>query len=133
MLLAEIRAALVKYGLAVAATDGFKAWDLNIVLPPAVRVPLNALRQSDGTLALAWRTKTEPTRTIIAAAVVFIALIACGLSAIGAIGGTAAVDLDRSRARDHSIATRAVVARRVGRNDRQSQGLKAAVHPGETF
>ena len=78
-LLAEMRAALVKYGLAVAATDGFKAWDLNIVLPPAIRVPLNALRQSDGTIALAWRTKTEPTRTIIAAAVIFIALIACGL------------------------------------------------------
>ncbi len=43
-LLAEMRAALVKYGLAVAATDGFKAWDLNVVLPPALRVPLNALR-----------------------------------------------------------------------------------------
>ena len=39
VLLAEMRAALVKYGLAVAATDGFKAWDLNIVLAPAIRVP----------------------------------------------------------------------------------------------
>src|SRR5262249_14182598 len=89
VMLGELRAALVKYGLAVAVTDGYKAWDLNVVLPPALRVSLNALRQSDGTIALAWRTRTEPRRTLIAAMLIFIALIACGLSAIGSIGGTA--------------------------------------------
>jgi GT2 family glycosyltransferase len=80
ILLAEIRESLVKYGLAVAVTDGFQSWDLNIVLPPAVRVPLNALRMSDGTVALAWRTRTEATATIIAAIVIFILMIAAGFS-----------------------------------------------------
>jgi hypothetical protein len=87
-LLSEMRAALVKYGLAVAVTDGYQAWDLNIVLPPAIRVPLNALRMSDGTIALAWRTKTEPTRMMIAAAIIFIVLLACGWSALGAVAAT---------------------------------------------
>jgi hypothetical protein len=80
ILLGEIRESLVKYGLAVAVTDGFQSWDLNIVLPPAVRVPLNALRMSDGTVALAWRTRTEATATIIAAIVIFILMIAAGFT-----------------------------------------------------
>jgi GT2 family glycosyltransferase len=132
-LLAEMRAALVKYGLAVAATDGFKAWDLNLVLPPAIRVPLNALRMSDGTIALAWRTKTEPTRTIVAAALIFVALIACGFSAIGAIGGTAALIAI-------AIAPAIVRLRRVpsllaaaAESIASARGLKIAVHAGETF
>ena len=77
-LLAEMRAALVKYGLAVAATDGFKAWDLNVVLPPAIRVPINALRMNDGTIALVWRTSVEPIGTIVIAVAFAIALIAVG-------------------------------------------------------
>ncbi len=132
-LLAEMRAALVKYGLAVAATDGFKAWDLNVVLPPAIRVPLNALRQSDGTLALAWRTKTEVTRTIIAAAVIFIALIACGLSAIGAIGGAALlVAIAIAPAMIRLQRTPSLIAASADAIAK-ARGLKIAVHPGETF
>jgi hypothetical protein len=90
-LLAEMRAALVRYGLAIAVTDGYQAWDLNVVLAPAIRVPLNALRISDGTIALAWRTKTEPTRMMIAAAIIFIVLLACGWSAPGAFAATALI------------------------------------------
>ncbi len=78
-LLAEIREALIKYGLAVAVTDGFKDWDLEVVLPPAVRVPLNALSMSDGTIALAWRTKIESGKTMIAPLVIFLVLIAAGV------------------------------------------------------
>jgi len=132
-LLAEIRAALVKYGLAVAATDGFKAWDLNIVLPPAIRVPLNALRMSDGTLALAWRTKTEPTRAIVGAAVIFIALIACGLSAIGSIGATAliiAIAIAPAMVRLQRVPSLLVAAAEAIAN---TKGLRSAVHAGETF
>jgi hypothetical protein len=132
-LLAELRAALVKYGLAVAATDGFKAWDLNLVLPPAIRVPLNALRMSDGTIALAWRTKTEPTRTIIAAALIFVALIACGASPISSIGGTAMLLAI-------AIAPAIVRLRRVPsllaaavESIAKARDLKIAVHAGETF
>jgi len=132
-LLAEMRAALVKYGVAVAVTDGFKAWDLSIVLPPAIRVPLNALRMSDGTIALAWRTKTEPTRTIVAAVLIFIALIACGFSAIGALGGTAVVI---------ALVTAPAIIRlqRVpslltagAESIAKAKGLLIAVHTGETF
>ena len=133
VLLAEMRAALVKYGLAVAATDGFKAWDLNIVLPPALRVPLNALRMSDGTLALAWRTKTEPTRTIVAAALIFIALIACGLSAIGAIGATVvliAIGIGPAIVRLQRVPSLlAATAESIAR----AKGLQVSVHSGETF
>ena len=132
-LLAEMRAALVKYGLAVAATDGFKAWDLNLVLPPAIRVPLNALRQSDGTIALAWRTKAEPTRALIAAAVIFVALIACGLSAIGSIGATAliiAVAVAPAMVRLQRVPSLLAAAAESIAN---SKGLKIALHSGETF
>jgi len=133
VLLAEIRAALVTYGLAVAATDGFKAWDLNIVLPPAIRVPLNALRLSDAAIALAWRTKTEPTHTIIAAAVIFIALIACGLSVIGSLGGTVvliAIAIAPAIVRlQRAPSLLAAAAESIAK----AKGLKATVHSGETF
>jgi len=132
-LLVEMHAALVKYGLAVAATDGFKAWDLNVVLAPAIRVPLNALRMSDGTIALAWRTKTEPIRTIIAAAAIFIALIACGLSAIGAIGATALII--GVAVAPAIIRLQRVVSLLVAASEAiaSARGLKMTVRAGETF
>jgi hypothetical protein len=133
ILLAELRAALVKYGLAVAATDGFKAWDLNLVLPPAIRVPLNALRLSDGTIALAWRTKTEPTRTIVAAVLIFIALIACGFSAIGAIGATAVIIASAvapAIIRLHRVPSLLAAAAEAIAS---SRGLHATTRSGETF
>jgi glycosyltransferase involved in cell wall biosynthesis len=132
-LLAELRAALVKYGLAVAATDGFKAWDLNLVLPPAIRVPLNALRMSDGTIALAWRTKTEPTGTIVAAALIFVALIACGASPIASLGGTAvllAIAIAPAIVRLRRVPSMLAAA---AESIAKAKGLKIAVHAGEAF
>jgi len=113
-LLPEMRAALVKYGLAVAATDGFKSWDLNIVLPGPARVPINALRSSDGSLALVWRTSLDPMRTIFAAAAfvivamllgwltivavaIFVAAIASGLRRLPSLVTTAARSIADSR------------------------------------
>ncbi|HXN85771.1 MAG TPA: glycosyltransferase [Candidatus Binataceae bacterium] len=90
-LLESIREALLKYGLAVAVTDGFRAWDLNVVLLPAIRVPLNALRMNDGTIALAWKTTVEPRRTLIAALLIFVVSIAAGMTWIGSILATAAI------------------------------------------
>jgi hypothetical protein len=91
ILLASIREALVKYGLAVAVTDGFQAWDLNIVLTPAIRVPLNALRMSEGTIALAWKTTVEARRTLIAMPAIFLVLIAAGMTWTASIFATAAI------------------------------------------
>jgi hypothetical protein len=91
ILLASVRETLVKYGLAVAVTDGFQSWDLNVVLAPAIRVPLNALRMNDGTIAIAWRTTTEPRRTAITAIIVFVVFIAAGMMWIGSIFATAAI------------------------------------------
>jgi GT2 family glycosyltransferase len=132
-LLAELRSALVKYGLAVAATDGFKAWDLNVVLLPALRVPLNALRQSDDTLALAWRSKTEPRRTLLVAGLIFIALIACGLSIIGSLGATAmliALGFAPAIVRLQRVPSFLVAA---SESIAAARGLKIDLRPGETF
>ena len=43
-ILAAMRDALVRSGVAVAETDGFQSYDLEIVVPPMIRVPINALR-----------------------------------------------------------------------------------------
>jgi GT2 family glycosyltransferase len=79
-ILERLRAELFRYGVAVAVTDGFQAWDLNVVLPPALRVSLNTLRNRDGTVALAWRTNSDARRTIMAAIIVFIVLLAAGFA-----------------------------------------------------
>jgi hypothetical protein len=132
-LLAEMRAALVRDGLAVAVTDGYQAWDLNIVLPPAIRVPLNALRMSDGTMALAWRTKTEPIRTLIAAAIIFIVLLACGWSALGAIA-TAALIVGVAIA-FAIVRLQRVVSLLAAASEAiaSARGLKTTVRAGEIF
>lgn len=77
-ILERIRAALFRFGVAVAVTDGFQAWDLNVVLPPALRVSINALRNRDGSVALAWRTNSDARRIIIAAILTFVVLLAAG-------------------------------------------------------
>ena len=73
-----MRDALVRRGLAVAETDGFQSYDLQIVVPPMIRVPINALR-TDASIALRWRTRAAPRRALIAAAVMFV-LLAAGFS-----------------------------------------------------
>ena len=78
MLLAEMHGALVKYGLAVATTDGFKSWDLSIILPGPIRVPINSLRMPDGSIALVWRTSADPIQTFAYAALVVVAWILLG-------------------------------------------------------
>ncbi len=79
--LEAVRAALVRRGLAVAVTDGFQEYDLEIVLPPGLRIPLNAIRRSDGRLALRWRVQVAMRRVLAAAAVAVVVLAIAGLSA----------------------------------------------------
>jgi glycosyltransferase involved in cell wall biosynthesis len=74
-ILAAIRDALVHRGVAVAETDGFQSYDLEIVVPPMVRVPINSLRK-DGALALLWRVRPAPRHFLIAAGATFVLLSA---------------------------------------------------------
>ncbi len=86
-ILDAIREALVHRGVAVAETDGFQSYDLEIVVPPTIRVPINALRTDTG-LALLWRVRPAPRRALIAAAVIFV-LLTAAFSVGAAIVGVA--------------------------------------------
>ncbi len=79
--LESIRAALVRRGLAVAVTDGFQEYDLEIVLPPGLRIPINAIRRPDGWLALRWRVRIAARRALAAAAIGLVVLAVAGLGA----------------------------------------------------
>jgi glycosyltransferase involved in cell wall biosynthesis len=81
-LLADVRAALIKCGLRVAVTDGFKAWDLNILPAAPIRVPINAVRISDSSIALLWRMSPDPIGAITAAVGFFVIAMISGWIAI---------------------------------------------------
>ena len=53
-MLAAMRDALIRRGVAVAETDGFQSYDLKLAIPPMIRAPINALRKDRG-IALIWR------------------------------------------------------------------------------
>jgi O-antigen biosynthesis protein len=91
--LAAIRDALIHRGLAVAETDGFQSYDLELVVPPMIRVPINALQRSDGRIALLWRIRSVPRRALIAAAVTLLILLAAGFSLRASIVGVACLAL----------------------------------------
>jgi Glycosyl transferase family 2 len=78
--LAATRRALVHRGLAVAVTDGFQSYDLEIIVPPAIRAPLNALKRDGGRVALRWRVRAALQRPLIAAAGSLVVLVAAGLT-----------------------------------------------------
>ncbi len=94
-LMGRIANLLVRFGLAVAITDGFQDWDLNVVLVPALRVPLNIVRESDGRFALVWRASAEPAPIAIGTLLLFLVLIGAGLgwalAAVAAVAGALAV------------------------------------------
>jgi len=85
-ILAAMRDALIRRGVAVAETDGFQSYDIELVIPPMIRAPINALRK-DASIALIWRTRPDPRRGLIAAAVTFLVLLAAGFSLGAAIVG----------------------------------------------
>jgi GT2 family glycosyltransferase len=58
-LLDAMRAALIRRGFATEKTDGFEPYDLMIVLPAALRMPLNLLGHEDGRIALSWRVSVD--------------------------------------------------------------------------
>jgi O-antigen biosynthesis protein len=73
----NLRFALFRRGLIVAGNTGFEPFDLQILLGPVCRVPLNALWQEDGGLCLRWRLGASPLPILGAAAIVLV-LIAAG-------------------------------------------------------
>lgn len=78
-ILASMRDALVRRGVAVAETDGFQAYDLELVVPPMIRAPINTLRK-DASIGLIWRTRPAPRSALIATAITFLVLLAAGFS-----------------------------------------------------
>jgi hypothetical protein len=78
-ILAAMRDALVRSGLAVAETDGFQSYDLEIVVPPTIRVPINAVR-ADSRIALRWRTRIAPRRALIGEAILLLVILASGFA-----------------------------------------------------
>ncbi|MFZ0678096.1 glycosyltransferase, partial [Candidatus Binatus sp.] len=77
-ILAAMRDALVRRGVAVAETDGFQSYDLELVVPPMIRVPINALRK-DASIALLWRNRPGPRWMPIAVGV-FVVLVSAAFS-----------------------------------------------------
>jgi hypothetical protein len=88
-LLDAMRAALVRNGLATAAGDRYEAYDLMIVITPAMRVELNGLELEDGRVALSWRARSTGWRFAATAAAIAILMLATGFSATSAIAAVA--------------------------------------------
>jgi O-antigen biosynthesis protein len=89
-LLEAMRAALVRRGLAAAAGGPYEAYDLVIVIPPAMRVRLNGMELEDGRFALSWRAVPARRRIAAAAASIVVVMLATGFSGTSAIA-TAAI------------------------------------------
>jgi len=89
-ILDSIRHRMVRYGVPVAATDGYQSWDLRAVLPPTMRVDFNAIRESDR-VSIAWRTTAEPRGAIIAIVVIFVLLLGAGMYWISALAMAAII------------------------------------------
>ena len=84
-----VHEALLRRGAAVAVTDGYEPYDLEIRVPPLVRVPILILQQQ-WELGVGWRVRPAPIPILVSAAIVFVALLLIGVTPIGAIGGTVA-------------------------------------------
>jgi GT2 family glycosyltransferase len=84
----RLRYALFRRGLMVAGNTGFEPFDLQILLGPVCRVPLNTLWDENGALALRWRVAANPVPILAAAALVLV-LFAAG-QWIGAVALAAA-------------------------------------------
>jgi hypothetical protein len=91
-LLDDLRAAIVRRGLTVAPSDGFEPYDLQIRLPPAIRVPINALDEGARRVTLRWRLSLARGPLAISACVLAILLLIArfSLTAIGLIVAFAA-------------------------------------------
>jgi hypothetical protein len=130
-ILSAMRASLARRGLAVAVTDGYQAYDLEIVLPPMVRVPINAIRMGDGRVNLRWRMRPALRRVVIVCGVAIVLLAAAGLTlneavTVVAIGVAAVAGLAYLRARRI-----APILSNAAREAATSLNLKLAIADGD--
>jgi len=84
-LLNSIRAGLVRNGVAAAPSDGFQPYDLQILLPPAIRIPLNAVDEGGGRIAIRWRLDVDRRAIAISAAALGALLLIAGASWLGTL------------------------------------------------
>ena len=92
-LLVSLHDALTKREMTVSATDGFQSYDLEIIVPPLVRVPINALRRKDGSVDLVWRTRIAARRALAVTAFTAIVSSVAGASVGGSIFAVTCVAL----------------------------------------
>ena len=69
-------------GLATAAGDQYEAYDLEILIPPGMRVRLNGLELEDGRVALSWRAAPAGWRIAAAAGAIVVVMLATGFSGV---------------------------------------------------
>ncbi|HVA39692.1 MAG TPA: glycosyltransferase [Candidatus Binataceae bacterium] len=95
VVLSAMRRALIRRGVAVAVTDQFQAYDLQAIVPPMIRAPLNALRREHGRVALRWRITARPGAALGVIAVAFVVSLVAGgsLDAALAISTLAALGI----------------------------------------
>jgi len=86
-----VRRALNSRGLAVASSDGFQAFDLEIIVPPLIRVPINAIDEGDRGIAMIWRVRIAPRRAAATLAIVAFILLSAGLTFVQTLGATVAI------------------------------------------
>jgi hypothetical protein len=91
-LMEAVHQALVRRGAAVVVTDGYEPYDLEIRVPPLIRVPILILQQQ-WELGVGWHVQPAPTPILIGAVILFVALLLVTETPIGAIGGTIAAIL----------------------------------------
>ncbi|HTY55204.1 MAG TPA: glycosyltransferase [Candidatus Binataceae bacterium] len=76
ILMQALRAALIRRGAAVAVGDGFEPFDLEILITPMLRIPLNALVPEQGEVRLRWRLRLQWVRmAAIWSAIIFLLLV----------------------------------------------------------
>jgi O-antigen biosynthesis protein len=88
-LLDAMHAALVRRGLATAAGDQYEAYDLEILIPPGMRVHINGLELDDGRVALSWRAAPAGWRIAAAAGAIVVVMLATGFSGTAAVAAAA--------------------------------------------
>jgi len=62
ILIEALRGALIRRGVAVAISDGFEPFDLEILMTPAFRIPINTLVPETGGIVLRWRLRLKLAR-----------------------------------------------------------------------
>jgi hypothetical protein len=86
-LMESLREALIHRGAAVAVTDGYEPYDLELRIPPLLHVPILILQQQ-WELGVGWRVRLPPLTIGLAISVIFLVLLLVSFNPLGALAGT---------------------------------------------